>query len=104
MNSRPSKHYIGGSAGPSSGWSQRTSIDTRKVAMVSLLVVLALVAATAGWIYTQMQALPDPSALTSAIGRAVVVYDRTGQVLGERDPEGRYHVNLKLSEMGRYGQ
>jgi penicillin-binding protein 1A len=105
VNSGSPKHRLGGSAGPSAGvYRERTSIDGRWVAAVGLLVVAALLTATLGWVYSSMQSLPDPSAIGGVVGRAIVVYDRNGQVLGQRDPEGRYHVTLKLPEMGRYAQ
>src|SRR5438270_1931711 len=50
-----------------------------------------------------MQAMPDPSR-TGMLAKSIVVYDRGGGILGERDPEGRYHVVLKLDQMGRWGQ
>jgi membrane peptidoglycan carboxypeptidase len=50
--------------------------------------------------YTLRQ-LPEPG--REAVARSIVVYDRNGQVLADRNPKGEYHVPLTLAEMGRYG-
>jgi membrane peptidoglycan carboxypeptidase len=97
VNSRPSRHRLGGSGAiPGTG----TGIDGRWAAVIALVVIAALLAATLGWIDAELQTLPDP-ANVSALAKSIVVYDRNGKVLGERDPEGHYHVILKLGEMGR---
>jgi penicillin-binding protein 2D len=97
VNSRPSKHQLGGHPQPPS---DRTGIDGRWTAAIAMLVVAGLLTVTLGWVYSEMQSLPDPRAVAGVVGQAIVVYDRTGHVLGERDPEGRYHVDLKLDQMG----
>ncbi|HVC99817.1 MAG TPA: transglycosylase domain-containing protein [Candidatus Dormibacteraeota bacterium] len=99
MNSRPSKHLLGGDAQPPG---VGTGIDSRRVVAIVFLVIATMVTASLGWAYGEMQSLPDPSAVAGVVGNAIVVYDRTGHVLGERDPEGQYHVALKLGQMGRY--
>ena len=71
-------------------------------AAIALVVIGGLLALTLGWVDVQMRSLPDPGH-ASLIGKSIVVYDRNGGVLGERDPEGQYHVALKLGEMGRWG-
>ena len=97
VNSRRSRHRLGGSGAiPSPG----TGIDAHWAAAIALIVIAALVAATLGWLDAEVQTLPDPNNV-SALARSIVIYDRNGQVLGERDPEGHYHVVLKLGEMGR---
>jgi membrane peptidoglycan carboxypeptidase len=69
--------------------------------VIAFVVIAAMLTASFGWIDSEMQALPDPATGTGALGKAIVVYDRNGHVLGERDPEGRYHVVLKLTAIGR---
>ena len=44
--------------------------------------------------------LPSPGA-EPVLARSIVVYDRNGQVLAERNQQGVYHVVLKLGEMGK---
>jgi membrane peptidoglycan carboxypeptidase len=77
-------------------------VPVRRVpaAAIALVVIAGLLAVSLGWIDIQVQSLPDPT-VSGVLGKAIVVYDRNGHVLGERDPEGRYHVALKLPEMGR---
>ena len=84
------------------GPARTTRVDSRLAIVVTLLVVAALVLGSLGWVYGEVQSLPDPSAVGGVVGRAIVVYDRTGRVLGERDPQGQYHVALKLDQMGAY--
>src|SRR5919198_2977244 len=43
--------------------------------------------------------LPQPGH-ESVLARSIVVYDRNGKVIAERNPKGEFHVVLKLSEMG----
>jgi len=92
-------HQIGGTAAvPGTALPPRQQLPLRVIAFV---VIAAILTASAGWIDSEMQSLPDPATGTGALGKAIVVYDRFGHVLGERDPEGQYHVVLKLSAMGR---
>jgi len=97
VSSRPDRHRLGGSEALPTGVGPGRRIPA---AAIALVVIGALLAATLGWLDTEVQALPDPS-VSGVLGKAIVVYDRSGRVLGERDPEGRYHVALKLPEMGR---
>jgi penicillin-binding protein 2D len=97
VSSRPDRHQVGGS-GSIPGTIQPG--ERRPRAAIALVAIAGLLAASVGWLDSQLQALPDPS-VSGVLGKAIVVYDRTGHVLGERDPEGRYHVALKLPEMGR---
>src|SRR5438105_3926956 len=50
-----------------------------------------------------MRDLPQPGH-ESVLARSIVVYDRNGKVLAQRDPTGEYHVVLKLSEMGPFNR
>jgi len=98
VSSRPDRHRLGGAGEIPSGTRPGRPVP---VAAVALVVVAGLLAASLGWLDTQVQSLPDPTAGSGVLGKAIVVYDRNGRVLGERDPEGQYHVALKLSEMGK---
>jgi membrane peptidoglycan carboxypeptidase len=97
VSSRPDRHQLGGSESVPA-----TPRPAGRVprAAIALVVIAALLTAALGWLDSEVQALPDPS-VSGVLGKAIVVYDRNGHVLGERDPEGRYHVALKLPEMGR---
>jgi penicillin-binding protein 1A len=66
---------------------------------VGLLVVLGIGAGTA-YATAALSHLPDPRA-EPVLAQSIVVYDRNGKVLAERNQQGVYHVVLKLSEMGR---
>lgn len=46
-----------------------------------------------------MHGLPQPGHET-VLARSIVVYDRNGKVIGERNPKGEFHVVLKLADMG----
>ena len=98
VSSGPVRHRFAGTATvPAAG----TGIDGRLVAAIGLVLIATLVAGCLGWLYTEMRSLPDPSAAAGVVGRSILLYDRNGRLLGERDPEGQYHVALKLSQMGR---
>src|SRR5438067_7384133 len=65
-----------------------------------LAAVLVCLASLAYIGYTLRQ-LPTPGGEVTA--RSIAVYDRNGQLLAERNPEGEYHVPLTLAQMGKYG-
>jgi membrane peptidoglycan carboxypeptidase len=64
--------------------------------------LLAIIGGGAGAAYATaaLSNLPDPRA-EPVLARSIVVYDRNGQVLAERNQQGVYHVVLKLGEMGK---
>ena len=99
VDSRPPRRGRGGLA---EQLGNRIQINGRWTAAIPLLVIAGLLTTVLGWISIEMRALPDPSSVANVVGSAIVVYDRTGRVLGEHDPEGRYYVSLKLAQMGRY--
>ena len=63
-------------------------------------VVVVGIGAGAAYTTAALSNLPDPRA-EPVLARSIVVYDRNGQVLAERNQQGVYHVVLKLSEMGK---
>jgi penicillin-binding protein 1A len=71
------------------------------LAILSTLAVLAL-GAYAGW---NLRDLPQPGneAAIAAIDRTVDIYDRTGQLIAQRSPDGQYYIYTPLTQMGRYG-
>ena len=52
------------------------------------------------YVNAQIDSLPAPGS-SPVLGKSIVIYDRNGQVLAERNPQGSFHVVLKLSEMGQ---
>src|SRR5262245_26402450 len=53
----------------------------------------------AGW---NLKDLPQPGN-QAAIIHSVDVYDRAGQLIAQRSPNGEFHIYTPLSEMGQYG-
>ena len=68
------------------------------VAALTAGIVLIFVA-LAGYTGWAIRDLPQPGHET-VLARSIVVYDRTGKVIAERNPKGEFHVVLKLSETG----
>jgi membrane peptidoglycan carboxypeptidase len=71
------------------------------LAVVSTIAVLSL-GAYAGW---NLRDLPQPGsdAAISAIDHTVDIYDRAGQLIAQRSPDGQFYLYTPLSQMGRYG-
>jgi membrane peptidoglycan carboxypeptidase len=67
------------------------------LAVLSTIAVLSL-GAYAGW---NLRDLPQPGN-GAAIDRTVDIYDRTGQLIAQRSPDGQFHIYTPLSQMGRY--
>ena len=67
------------------------------LAVLSTLSVLSL-GAYAGW---NLRDLPRPGD-QAAIIRSVDIYDRSGQLMAQRSPDGEFHIYTPLSGMGRY--
>jgi len=66
-----------------------------------LLAAVLLCLGFAGYVGYTLRQLPEPGQEVAA--RSIMVYDRTGQPLAERNPKGEYHVPLALGQMGKYG-
>ncbi|HXA42226.1 MAG TPA: transglycosylase domain-containing protein [Candidatus Solibacter sp.] len=75
------------------GWSVRLLMSA---------VLVAAVCATALFAYAKvvLADLPSPSQ-PPVLARSIVVYDRNGKVLAERNQQGVYHVVLSLDQMGK---
>jgi penicillin-binding protein 1A len=67
------------------------------LAILSTVAVLSL-GAYAGW---NLRDLPQPGNV-AAIDRTVDVYDRSGQLIAQRSPDGQFHIYTPLSQMGQY--
>jgi membrane peptidoglycan carboxypeptidase len=70
-----------------------------RVALVIGVLILAGGAASLAYARVALSNLPEPGA-EPVLARSIVVYDRNGKVLAERNQQGVYHVVLPLSEMG----
>ena len=66
-------------------------------ALAGVLICVAFL----GYVGVTLRQLPEPG--RELVARSIVVYDRNGQVLADRNPKGEYHVPLTLAEMGKYG-
>jgi len=81
---------------------RRGAAPWRKVA-IALVAALVLgatgITAYAAWM---LRDLPDPGH-DVALARTIVIYDAAGKIIGEHDPEGRYHLALTLAQMGKNG-
>ena len=71
------------------------------LAILSTVAVLSL-GAYAGW---NLRELPQPGsdAAIAAIDRTVDIYDRAGELIAQRSPDGQFSIYTPLSQMGRYG-
>src|SRR5215472_4418576 len=67
------------------------------LAILSTVAVLSL-GAYAGW---NLRDLPRPGD-EAAIDHTVDIYDRAGQLIAQRSPDGQFHIYTPLSQMGRY--
>jgi len=76
------------------GWFARHRIA------IALAVALFFIACT-GYVVWAVQDLPDPNVDLLAAGD-VVFLDRNGQVIEDWSPQGHYHTNLTLDQMGKY--
>lgn len=70
------------------------------IAGAVLLTVATLAVAAALYVNAQMANLPMPGS-APVLAKSVVIYDRNGNVLAERNAQGSYHVVLKLGDMGK---
>ena len=67
--------------------------------VVALAITVTGVGAVA-YVNAQLDSLPAPGS-SPVTARSIVIYDRNGNVLAERNAQGSFHVVLKLSEMGQ---
>ena len=68
-------------------------------------VALALIVLLSGiftYVLWTLRDLPDPGQQDVLAG-TVTVYDRTGQVIEQRNPQGQFHELLTLKDMGKLG-
>ncbi|MDQ6748561.1 MAG: transglycosylase domain-containing protein, partial [Candidatus Dormibacteraeota bacterium] len=64
-------------------------------------VVLVLVVGSTVYASAKLSSLPNPGA-APVLAKSLVIYDRNGAVLAERNPLGQFHVVQRLPEMGRW--
>src|SRR5690242_3363791 len=77
------------------GWFSRHRVA------IALAIALFFIACT-GYVVWAVQDLPDPNVDFLAAGD-IVFLDRNGQVIEDWSPEGHYHTNLTLDQMGTLG-
>ena len=63
--------------------------------------IAAIFVAATAYVVWAVQDLPDPSQGALAVGD-VVVLDRHGTLIEDWNYEGHYHIDLQLSQMGKY--
>src|SRR5919197_3801914 len=66
------------------------------------IVVVLLAALTTGYVAWTLRDMPDPGQ-DNVLAKSIVVYERHGKEIEQRNAQGMYHVVLKLNEMGKYG-
>src|SRR2546421_9508224 len=71
-----------------------------RVGLVTIVIVL-LAALSSAYVAWTLRDMPDPGQ-DNVLARSIVVYDRNGKEIEQRNAQGQYHVVLKLSEMGKY--
>ena len=68
-------------------------------------VALALIVLLSGiftYVLWTLRDLPDPGQQDVLAG-TVTVYDRTGQVIEQRNAQGQFHDVMPLKQMGKWG-
>jgi membrane peptidoglycan carboxypeptidase len=81
------------------GLKRRNALATFAVATVAAATIF--VAASGAYAHGALSGLPDPR-VRSVLSHSIVVYDRTGGMLAQRNPDGRYYLVLTLDQMGNY--
>jgi membrane peptidoglycan carboxypeptidase len=66
------------------------------------IVTALLLAALGGYTASVVRALPDPGQ-ESSFAQSILIYDRNGTVIAERNARGESRINLKLPDMGKLG-
>jgi membrane peptidoglycan carboxypeptidase len=90
---------------PSARQGRHWGLPRSRRARVLLAVVVAVAAlsiGTAAWASAKLSSLPNPGA-APVLAKSVVIFDRNGAVLAERNPLGQFHVVQRLPEMGKWG-
>jgi membrane peptidoglycan carboxypeptidase len=66
------------------------------------IIIIVLAAFGTAYIAWTLRDMPDPGQ-DNVLAKSIVVYDRHGKEIEQRNAQGMYHVVLKLGEMGKYG-
>jgi membrane peptidoglycan carboxypeptidase len=80
---------------------QRPWWRSRRLAWVGGALIGLLVLSTLYVVWT-LRDMPDPGQ-DNVLAGSVVILDRKGREVEQRNAAGQYHIQLKLSEMGPYG-
>ena len=89
-----------GRGGPRPLWIRPLSWLWARRAWIAAFVGVCLIASTL-YVLWAIKDLPNPTENVLAAGD-VVVLDRNGKLIEDWNPEGHYHINLTLQEMGPY--
>ena len=81
---------------PPKGWFRRLGPG------IALLLVL-LLAGCAGYVGVTLRDVPDPGQVPE-LGHSIIVYDRKGRQIEQRNAQGQYYQLLKLGDMGDYNK
>nr|MDQ6900065.1 transglycosylase domain-containing protein [Candidatus Dormibacteraeota bacterium] len=66
------------------------------------LALIVLVSGFLGYVVWTLRDLPDPGQ-QPVLGRSIVIYDRQGRQIEQRNANGQYYVQLQLQQMGHWG-
>src|SRR5919204_3631998 len=75
-------------------------VYTRGAVVAIVIVVLGIL--TTGYVAWTLRDMPDPGQ-DNVLAKSIVIYDRHGKEIEQRNAQGMYHVVLKQNEMGKYG-
>ena len=71
----------------------------RRAGPVIALSLVLLVVGCAGYVGVTLRDVPDPGQVPE-LGHSIVIYDRNGQQIEQRNSQGQYYQLLKLADMG----
>jgi membrane peptidoglycan carboxypeptidase len=64
------------------------------------LALIVLLVGFVGYVFWTLRDLPDPGS-TGVLARSIVIYDRHGKQIEQRNAQGEYHDVVKLKDMGK---
>jgi membrane peptidoglycan carboxypeptidase len=99
VRQRASAHGVQPAGGDGRGGWRAWATGPWGKATAVVVGLLVLVSAYVAWTLRDM---PDPGK-QDVLAHTIIVYDRKGREIEQRNPAGQYHVVLPLSDMGKYG-
>src|SRR5579859_3970442 len=67
-----------------------------------VFATVALIGMAGTYVAWTLRHMPDPGK-DNVLANSLVVYDRNGKEIEQRNAKGQFYVQLKLAEMGKYG-